>query len=228
MKRIFSLLLALVMLASLTACGKGGLSLKPGGGDGDSDSSPSANSGDRNSDAPGGDSNTDAPGGDDGDVIYPEDGLAVGYEGDTLRTAWFDMKIENPQTYDEFDGLTPDAGYKFLTVELTVYNYTNWSCVMYDTDFEIIWDMDDDDAWDYPVYDEYQNENGETEYSVRSDKQLPIEYTVGIHKSQTGLLLYQVPVDSTDFFIYFYEEFAPEEEGGESRYGDDFLILFSA
>ena len=202
MRRIFSLLLALVMLASLTACGEGGLSLKRGGNSGNTS------------------------GGDSG-VIYPEDGMAVGYEGDTLRTVWFDMTIENPQTYDEFDGLVPDEGCKFLTVDLTVYNYTNYSCTMYDTDFEIIWDMDDDDAWDYPVYDEYQNEGGEWEYSVRSDRQLPIEYTVGIHKTQTGLLLYQVPVDSTDFFIYFHEEFAPEEEGGEPRYGDDFLIRFS-
>ena len=216
MKRFFSLLLALIMLASLTACGENGLTLNPGGGDRDSVSS-----------ADSGGHGTETPGSGDSDVITAEDGMAIGYEGDTLRTAFFDMKIENPQTYDEFDGLIPDEGYKFLTVDLTLYNYTNYSCPMYDTDFEVIWDLDEDDAWDWPVYDEFQNENGEWEYSVRSDKQLPVEYTLGIHRSQTGLLLYQVPEDSTDFFIAFYESFAPEEEGGDPEYGDSFYIRFS-
>ena len=213
MKRVFSFLLALIMLVSLTACGENGLTLNFRGGD--RDSTPSADSGGHGTEAP------------DSGVIYPEDGMVIGYEGDTLRTAFFDMKIENPQTYDEFDGLIPDEGYKFLTVDLTLYNYTNYSCPMYDTDFEIIWDLDDDEAWDWPVYNESVDENGEWEYSVRSDKQLPVEYTLGIHKSQTGLLLYQVPVDSTDFFIAFYESFAPEEEGGEPEYGDSFYVRFS-
>ena len=216
MKRFFSFLLALIMLASLAACGDKGLSLNPGGGDSDSTSSVS-----------GGDHSTDAPGGSGSDVITPEDGMAVGYEGDTLRTAFFDMKIENPQIYDEFDGLTPDEGYKFLTVDLTLYNYTDYSCPMFDTDFEIMWDLDDDDAWSWPEYNEAVDENGEWEYSVRSEKQLPVEYTLGIHKTQTGLLLYQVPVDSSDFYIAFYESFAPKEEGGEPTYGDSFFVRFS-
>lgn len=215
MKRIRSLLLALIMLASLAACGKDGLDLNPNS---NSSSSPS---GSDNSNSP--DSNPSSS----NDVITPEDGMAIGYEGDTLRTVFFDMKIENPQTCDEFDGLTPDEGYKFLTADLTLYNYTDYSQLMFDTDFEVIWDLDDDDAWAWPECNETTDANGEPEYSVRSDKQLPIEYTLGIHKSQTGLLLYQVPADSTDFFIAFYEVFAPEEEGDEPEYGDSFFVRFS-
>ena len=34
-----------------------------------------------------------------GKVIEPdEEGFAMGYEGDTLRTAFFDMTIHNPKT----------------------------------------------------------------------------------------------------------------------------------
>ena len=215
MKRIRSLLLALIMLASLAACGKDGLDLNPNS---NSSSSPS---GSDNSTSP--DSNPSSS----NDVITPEDGMAIGYVGDTLRSVFFDMKIENPQTCDEFDGLTPDEGYKFLTADLTLYNYTDYSQLMFDTDFEVIWDLDDDDAWAWPECNETTDGNGEPEYSVRSDKQLPIEYTLGIHKSQTGLLLYQVPADSTDFFIAFYEVFAPEEEGDEPEYGDSFFVRFS-
>ena len=126
MKRIRSLLLALIMLASLAACGKDGLDLNPNS---NSSSSPS---GSDNSTSP--DSNPSSS----NDVITPEDGMAIGYEGDTLRTVFFDMKIENPQTCDEFDGLTPDEGYKFLTADLTLYNYTDYSQLMFDTDFEEI------------------------------------------------------------------------------------------
>lgn len=194
-----ALLLALMMLASLTACGEGGLSLNPNKG-----------------------------GSDDGVITPDEDGVAVGYEGDTLRTGFFDMKVENPQTSGEYDGLTPSEGYKFLAVDLTLYNYTNSSVPMYDTDFEVVWDVDDDDAWAWPECDETVGSDGEVEYSVKSEKQLPVEFSLGIHKTETGVLLYQVPEDSTDFIIAFYEVFEPEKEGGDPEYGDAFYVMFSA
>ncbi|MDE6280906.1 MAG: hypothetical protein K2M15_03795 [Oscillospiraceae bacterium] len=233
MKRFMTLLLALMMVLSLAACGEGGLSLDPNSktstpsssDDGKDKDDKDDNKGDNKGDDTDDNKGDDKSGGEDG-LIYPdEDGLAMGYAGDTLRTAFFDMTINDPYTCDEFDGLIPDEGYKFLVAELTLYNYTDDSQPMFDTDFEVIWDLDDDDAWAWPEYDTVTDANGEPEYFVRSDKQLPTEYTLGIHKTITGILLYQVPVDSTDYYIDFYELY--DDGTDEGRYGDSFYVRFS-
>ena len=199
MKRTISLLLALMMLLSLTACGEDGLSFKPGG-----------------------DTSKD-------ELIYPnDDGYALGYVGDTLRTSFFDMTVKDPYTCAEYDGLTPDEGYKFLVADITIYNHTNSTQPMYDTDFEVMWEQDDDDAWAWPECDETQGADGETLYSTRSDKQIPVEFDLGIHKTEEGVLLYQVPEDSKDYFIAYYEVFEASQEGGDPEYGDSFYVRFSA
>ncbi len=211
MKRLLSLLLALVMLFSLTACSEDGLTLNP-----NSKTSPPSTDEVK-------DDNNDT--GEDGLILPDEDGLAVGYEGDTLHTAFFDMTIDNPRTCEEFDGLTPTEGYKFLVADLTLYNYTDHTQPMFDTDFEVVWDLDDDDAWAWPECDEVMGDDGETDYFVRSEQQIPVSFNLGIHKTQTGVLLYQVPVDTQDYFITFYEVF--EDGTDEGQYGDAFYVRFS-
>lgn len=211
MKRPAALLLAMLMLLSLAACGEGGLSLKPGGRDGTSNGS-----------------NGKGRSGGGDNLIYPdEDGLAMGYEGDTLRTEFFDMTINDHYTCDEFDGLFPDEGNKFLAVELTLYNYTDDVQPMMDIDFEALWDMDDENAWTWPEVDTAIDANGEAEYSTRSDKQLPVEYDLDIDKTVTGTLLYQVPADTEEYFIAYQEIYAPEEGSDESACGDSFYVHFS-
>lgn len=199
MKRFVTLLSALMLLVSLTACGEGGLSLKPGG-------------------------NND-------DLILPDkDGMAQGYVGDTLRTAFFDMTVENPETCTEFDGLTPDPGFKFLTADITLYNYTDHSQPMYDSDFQILWEVgaaDDADLdGDWPLYEEIMGEDGSTSYTTKSDRQMPTEFSLGIHQTRTELLLFQVPEDVQDFYIVFEEVFDDGTE--EGSYGDLFSVRFSA
>lgn len=199
MKRFVTLLPALMMLVSLTACGEGGLSLKPGG-------------------------NND-------DLILPdEDGMAQGYVGDTLRTAFFDMTVENPEACTEFDGLVPDPGCKFLTADITLYNYTDHSQPMYDSDFQILWEVgagDDADLdGDWPLYEEIMGEDGSTSYTTKSDRQMPTEFSLGIHQTRTELLLFQVPEDVQDFYIVFEEIFDDGTE--EGSYGDIFYVRFSA
>ena len=211
MKRLLSLLLALLMLFSLTACSEDGLTLNP-----NSKTSPPSTDEVK-------DDNNDT--GEDGLILPDEDGLAVGYEGDTLHTAFFDMTIDNPRTCEEFDGLTPTEGYKFLVADLTLYNYTDHTQPMFDTDFEVVWDLDDDDAWAWPECDEVMGDDGETDYFVRSEQQIPVSFNLGIHKTQTGVLLYQVPVDTQDYFITFYEVF--EDGTDEGQYGDAFYVRFS-
>lgn len=196
MKRFVTLLSALMLLVSLTACGEGGLSLKPGG-------------------------NND-------DLILPDkDGMAQGYVGDTLRTAFFDMTVENPETCTEFDGLTPDPGFKFLTADITLYNYTDHSQPMYDSDFQILWEGEDADLdGDWPLYEEIMSEDGSTSYTTRSDRQMPTEFSLGIHQTRTELLLFQVPEDIQDFYVVFEKVFDDGTE--EGSYGDLFSVRFTA
>lgn len=196
MKRFVTLLSALMLLVSLTACGEGGLSLKPGG-------------------------NND-------DLILPDkDGMAQGYVGDTLRTAFFDMTVENPETCTEFDGLTPDPGFKFLTADITLYNYTDHSQPMYDSDFQILWEGEDADLdGDWPLYEEIMSEDGSTSYTTRSDRQMPTEFSLGIHQTRTELLLFQVPEDIQDFYVVFKKVFDDGTE--EGSYGDLFSVRFTA
>lgn len=162
-------------------------------------------------------------------LIEPdEDGFALGYEGDTLRTAFFDMTIQNPKTCGEYDGLTPSEGYQFLAADLTLYNHTDETQPIYDTDFEVIWDMDNDDAWAWPECNILAASDGTEEYFIKSESQIPVESDLGIHKSMTGVLLYQVPEDCKDFYIAYYEVYEPEEEGGDPVYGSSFFVRFSA
>lgn len=204
MKRFLTLLLAALALCSLIACGEGGLDLNFGG----------------NGKSGSGGSRTE-----EGYILPDEDGIAMGYAGDTLHTAFFDMTIRDPYTCDAFDGLTPTEGYKFLAAEVTLYNHTDYTQPVYDTDFEVAWDLEDDDAWAWPECDEMMNEAGEVVYSVKSERQLPVESDLGIHKTLTGILLYQVPRDVKDFFISFCEVYDDGTEDGET--GDIFLVRFS-
>lgn len=200
MKKITSLLLAMTLLLSLTACTKGGLDFNPATPE---PSTPPSS----------------APV--DDDLIYPENGLALGYVGDTLRTAWFDMTLDSAYTTHEFDDLETDEGYKFLVLNITLYNSSNYTVPMFDTDFWVEWDVqegeNEEDAWAYPLYDQ----DGD-EYITASDLQLPIEYELSIRETRSGILLFVVPETCTDYFLGFTEYYENETEG------DTFYVRFSA
>lgn len=163
-------------------------------------------------------------------MIKPDkDGVALGEPGDTLRTAYFDMTVENPQICAEFDGLIPDPGYQFLTAELTLYNYTSDNQPMFDTDFNVLWAVGEGDHadldGDWPVYQEVTDENGKSSYTTKSDRQMPVQFTLNVRETRTELLLFQVPEDQREFFIAYQENYDDgTEEGG---YGDTFYVRFS-
>jgi len=162
-----------------------------------------------------------------GKVITPdEDGVAFGDVDDTLRTLFFDMTVKNPQTCTEFDGLTPDPGYKFLTADLTLYNYTDYDQPMYDDDFNVLWTAGGEDAGDldgdWPLYEEIMDENGNWSYTTKSDKQMPTQFTLNIRETRTELLLFQVPEDIQEFYIAFQEITDNGTEEGEL--GDVFYV----
>lgn len=198
------LLMFLMMLGSLTACG----SLPNSVGD-----------------VLNNDSAETAKAGGDG-VGYAMDGYAEGFLGDTMHTYWFDFTVNSAYTCQEFDGLSPEDGYKFLVAEITLYNTTKSTQPMYFWDFQLQWDAqpgeDEEMAFGYPLYEEIQNEDGESDFISVSDLQLPTYYDLGINETRTGLLLYTVPEGAKDYSISFQEFFDDDTEG------DLFFIWFNA
>lgn len=197
------LCLALLMLVSLAAC-KDAVDLFP-------------------SSEPGSQASAGNGGGtEDDDLIYPdENDEAFGYLGDTLRTSFFDMRVDSAYTCYEFDGVVPDEGCKLLVAEITLYNYTSYTQPMFFSDFEIWWDGDDssEENWGYeeyvkhlPLFEEEELEDG-YEYYVVSDQQLPTEYDLDIRGTEQGVLLYQVPEESNTYSMIFQEYFSDDTEG---------------
>ena len=164
---------------------------------------------------------------DPAEVITPDaDGYAMGYLGDTLRTDFFDMRVDSAYTCYEFDGVAPQEGYKLLVAQVTLYNYTNFTQPMFNTDFEVWWDAQEgessDDAWDFPLTRAEELEDGSYEYYNLSDQQLPVGGDFPIHETQSGILLYQVPEGSSTFSVAFLEYY------NDGTTGDLYEVRFSA
>lgn len=214
MKRITALLTAAFLLLALSACG-----IKPVVDF--SGKEPAGTSGTTPSASPA----QSTP--DQEELVYPdEEGYAMGYLGDTLRTEFFDMRLEEAYTCYEFDGITPDEGCKLLVARLSLYNYTDVTQPMFFTDFEIWWDAqegeDPDDAYDFPLYLEEELADGSYEYYTVSDRQLPIRYDLSIREGREGILLFQVPEGSRTYSIAFLEYYEDDSIGAL------FEIRFSA
>lgn len=145
-------------------------------------------------------------------LIRPDNGLAEGKIGNTLRTYWFDFSVNSAYLCDSFSGYNAADGNKLLVVGITVTNTFGEALPMFDTDFWVQWDSDDADAYAYPV------ENA----SSLSNDILPGEYYLTVDETEKGLLLYEVPDGYTDFAIAYLEVNADDETG------DFFVVYFEA
>jgi hypothetical protein len=163
---------------------------------------------------------------------YAEDGYAEGSIGDTMHTYFFDFTVTSAHIGTAFDGLVPAEGYKFIAVEVTIKNATGVAQPMSLLDFQIQWDAaedeDPDDAYDYPLAETTTDENGNTEWTSLSDRQLPAEWELEVDEERTGILLYAVPEDSSEYSIAYMEIFESEDNTDDEEYGDVFFVYFSA
>lgn len=150
-------------------------------------------------------------------VIYANDtGFAEGQMGDTLRNIFFDYRVNNAYLCGEYEGYTAADGYELLVAEITVHNVFEEDITMYDTDFQIQWNSDAEDACDWPVT-LYLQEGESLGGNV-----LPNEYDLKKDESRTGLLIYEVPEGETEFSLVYQEYFEDESVG------DIFFVNFSA
>ncbi len=159
----------------------------------------------------------DSEGDDDSDGDSEGDGTE-GYIGDTLRTAFFDLTVNDAWLCDEYEGYVPSEGNTLLAADVTIYNYTSVSVPMFDTDFQVCWGTEEDE-FAVPVTtarDGYPN----TGVDPVGDM-LPESYSIGIHKTRQGILLFEVAQGVEDYAIAFQELY---ESGDE---GEIYLVYFT-
>lgn len=150
-------------------------------------------------------------------IVRPDkDGFAEGKLGDTMRTYFFDYTVNSAYLCDEYEGYTAAEGYDLLVADVTVANNGSSSIEMYDTDFQIQWNDDADDAFDFSLT--FYTDDGEP----LSDDMLPGIYELASKESRTGLLVFEIPEGNNDFSISYMEFF------DDNTTGDTFFVYFEA
>ena len=146
-------------------------------------------------------------------VYADENGYAEGHIGDIMVNCFFDYTVKSAYTCKEFEGYKPSEGNKLLVADVTVHNITNSSIPMFDTDFQVQWGDDADDAYNFPI----------TYYgNTVSTAQLPKKYDLAVNESKTGLLVFEVPEDANEYAVSYLERFA------DGTVGDAFFVYFTA
>ncbi len=140
------------------------------------------------------------------------DKLLDGYVGDTLETAFFDFKFNSVKKVSSYEGITPSEGNQLIVANVSVHNTMRSSLPMFDTDFALVYG-EGDDEYAFPVT--------YTDPSKTGGDMLEGEYSIGINKTVTGDLVYEIPADITSGYFYFEEYF----ENGE--YGEYYTVSFN-
>lgn len=148
---------------------------------------------------------------------YPdEEGYAEGRLGTTMHTEFFEFTINSAYTCASYEGYTPTDGYQMVVTELTIKNTFSESIPMFDTDFQIQWNDNADDAYEFPVT--IYLETGKT----LGQNMFPDQYDLAAKESRTGILAYEVPTGQTQFSISYQTQF---DNGSD---GNLFFVFFTA
>lgn len=129
--------------------------------------------------------------------------------GDTLYTCFFEYTVDSAALRQTYESIVPAPGSALLAARVTVRNTTENPIPMSDLDFRAEWEGGS--AW--PIGNE------------RSPEQLPIQYELAVGEERTGLLVYEVPADRTDFALTTVELFDDGTKDGEA--GNTFTVRFT-
>lgn len=131
--------------------------------------------------------------------------LYEGIAGDVMSTSFFDFTV-NTASLVPSDAEDP---YDYLVVNVTVRSTFPETIPMFDTDFELYWDMqDENDPW-LPLA------------PGLLDSQLPEEYSLDFGETSTGDLIFQVDKGVSEYVLLYMEIY---EDGFE---GDMFAVYFA-
>lgn len=157
-----------------------------------------------------------------------EEGGEEGYLGDVMHTYWFNYAIDSAYTCTSYGGYTAPSDSLLLVVHMGIKSTSRSSQTMYDTDFQLWWNDDADDAYAWPITTDAQDSDQVEVDEPLSDAMFPMEYTLGINETKVGELIFQVPAkdadgrDNKDFTLCFLEYFDTDETG------DFYFIDFTA
>lgn len=149
-------------------------------------------------------------------VLPDEEGYAEGYIGDTMRNAFFDYVVNSASIVSDYKGIKPAEDKDLLVVNITIMNTSTSSLPMFDTDFFLYQPNETEDD------KKYIDTVTAADTSLKAEGMLEPEYSIGIHETVTGDLVYEVPKGQKDFIFAFEEYFENNE------YGDVFVVRFTA
>lgn len=149
-----------------------------------------------------------------GKTITPENGYAEGKLGDTMRTAWFDLKTNSAKLVSGREDYQPSEGNVLLVVNITLNSTYDSDVQMFDTDFQAQWGSEGDEDYRVPI----------TYYhpDLSFEGMLEESYTLEAGKSVTGDLVFEVPGGMKSYSLSFQEYF------DNDKTGDLFFIYFDA
>lgn len=139
-------------------------------------------------------------------------GVFDGRIGETIRTYFFDFKINEAYLCNEYHGFTPQDGNVLLVVNIDIENLMNSSIPMSDLDFQAQWGDDAPDAYAWPITSDPETMD---DRGTLCAEQLPYEYQLAVGEKRTGELVYEVPEGFTDFSISTMDDFADSDEDGD-------------
>lgn len=120
-------------------------------------------------------------------------------QNETMSTAFFDLKINSVEEFDELEGYEPnDSNNTFLVVNVTVTNTFDSEIPMSYEDFPISWEALGEER----VYPDYEFTDT-----------LPETYNILKGGEKTGNLIFNVPKDITDFTLEYYDLWDDDFEG---------------
>ncbi|MCR5372064.1 MAG: hypothetical protein K6E41_01185 [Solobacterium sp.] len=137
------------------------------------------------------------------------DGLAEGYLGTVMPTAWFEFTVTNAKLVKEFEGHAAPEGYDILVTDVTLKNTYGQTIPMYNSDFQAQWFDDADDAYALPFFVRIEGQEIEEEYGL------------GINEKASAVYAFEVPEGNRDFSLSFQEYYA------NGDYGDLFFVYFT-
>ena len=153
-----------------------------------------------------------------------QDSAVVGVEDEIMRTSFFEFTVLDASVARELQNYVCAHGMKVVAVEVMIHNIMDESVPMLDTDFQLQWEDDAEDAYAWPITscsDEVIFENQPLSDAPLSDDQLACRYELAVDETITGILYYEVPEESESYSLSFREYFS------NSEYGETYAIYFS-
>lgn len=136
---------------------------------------------------------------DDADASDNEDSGEVHElaQNDVMHSVFFDLQVNSVETADALEEWVPHEGYTFLIVNVSITNTFGADIPMSYVDFPALWNDGEDGT--YP----------DSDFSIA----FPEQYVIAEGATETGNLIYSVPLDQDEVVIEYYDLFTNGTRG---------------